>query len=80
MVSAPRRGAAFEASRHAIERIKEIVPIWKREVWSVRLRVGRQPGGHQNFRRIISRSLTCREFQKVQNIIRRANYNCRVGK
>lgn len=34
VVSAPRRGAAFAASRHAIERIKEIVPIWKREVWS----------------------------------------------
>lgn len=33
-VSSPRRGPAFEASRHAIERIKEIVPIWKREVWS----------------------------------------------
>jgi len=33
-VSAVRRGPAFEASRHAIERIKEIVPIWKREVWS----------------------------------------------
>jgi molybdopterin synthase catalytic subunit len=29
-----RRGPAFEASRYAIERIKEIVPIWKREVWS----------------------------------------------
>ncbi len=27
-------GPAFEASRYAIERIKEIVPIWKREVWS----------------------------------------------
>ena len=34
VVAAPRRGPAFEASRHAIERIKEIVPIWKREVWS----------------------------------------------
>ncbi|BBL79888.1 molybdopterin synthase catalytic subunit [Rubrobacter xylanophilus] len=33
-VAAPRRGQAFEASRHAIERIKQIVPIWKREVWS----------------------------------------------
>jgi molybdopterin synthase catalytic subunit len=30
----PRRGPAFEASRFAIERIKEVVPIWKREVWS----------------------------------------------
>lgn len=34
VVAAPRRGPAFEASRHAIERIKETVPIWKREVWS----------------------------------------------
>ena len=34
VASAPRRGPAFEASRYAIERIKEVVPIWKREVWS----------------------------------------------
>jgi molybdopterin synthase catalytic subunit len=34
VVSAPRRGPAFEASRYAIERIKETVPIWKREVWT----------------------------------------------
>ena len=34
VVAAPRRGAAFEASRYAIERIKQVVPIWKREVWS----------------------------------------------
>ena len=34
VVASPRRGQAFEASRYAIERIKEIVPIWKREVWS----------------------------------------------
>ncbi len=34
VVAAPRRGPAFEASRYAIERIKEIVPIWKREIWS----------------------------------------------
>ena len=34
VVAAPRRDAAFEASRYAIERIKELVPIWKREVWS----------------------------------------------
>lgn len=33
-VSAPRRGPAFEASRHAIERIKQIAPIFKREIWS----------------------------------------------
>ncbi|MEM2352199.1 MAG: molybdenum cofactor biosynthesis protein MoaE, partial [Thermoproteota archaeon] len=30
-VSAPHRADAFEAARYAIERIKEIVPIWKRE-------------------------------------------------
>ncbi len=34
VVASPRRAPAFEASRYAIERIKEIVPIWKREVWS----------------------------------------------
>ena len=34
VAAAPRRGPAFEASRYAIERIKEVVPIWKREVWS----------------------------------------------
>jgi len=34
VVASPRRAAAFEASRYAIERIKEMVPIWKREVWS----------------------------------------------
>jgi molybdopterin synthase catalytic subunit len=34
VVASPRRGPAFEANRYAIERIKEKVPIWKREVWS----------------------------------------------
>ena len=34
VVASPRRSPAFESSRYAIERIKEIVPIWKREVWS----------------------------------------------
>jgi molybdopterin synthase catalytic subunit len=29
--SAPHRGEAFEAARHGIERIKEEVPIWKKE-------------------------------------------------
>jgi molybdopterin synthase catalytic subunit len=29
--SAPHRGEAFEAARHGIERIKQDVPIWKKE-------------------------------------------------
>ncbi|HMC36507.1 MAG TPA: molybdenum cofactor biosynthesis protein MoaE [Actinomycetota bacterium] len=29
--SAPHRAEAFEAARHGIERIKQDVPIWKRE-------------------------------------------------
>ena len=33
-VSCPHRGEAFEACRHAIDRLKELVPIWKRENWS----------------------------------------------
>lgn len=31
VVSAPHRSDAFDAARYAIERLKEIVPIWKRE-------------------------------------------------
>ena len=34
VVASARRGPAFEASRYAIERIKVVLPIWKREVWS----------------------------------------------
>lgn len=30
-VSAPHRTAAFEACRHAIEKLKQDVPIWKKE-------------------------------------------------
>ena len=33
-VSAARRHAAFEACEHAIVRLKQIVPIWKKEVWA----------------------------------------------
>lgn len=32
-VSTPHRKDAFAASRYAIERIKEMVPIWKKEHW-----------------------------------------------
>ncbi len=32
-VSAAHRAEAFEACRYAIDRLKEIVPIWKKEVW-----------------------------------------------
>ncbi|MDQ3808793.1 MAG: molybdenum cofactor biosynthesis protein MoaE [Chloroflexota bacterium] len=32
-VSAPHRGEAFAASQYAIDRLKEVVPIWKKEVW-----------------------------------------------
>ncbi|WP_202081074.1 molybdenum cofactor biosynthesis protein MoaE [Caldalkalibacillus salinus] len=32
-VSTPHRADAYDASRYAIERIKEIVPIWKKEYW-----------------------------------------------
>ncbi|MDQ0215312.1 molybdopterin synthase catalytic subunit [Oikeobacillus pervagus] len=32
-VSTPHRNDAYEANRYAIERIKEMVPIWKKEHW-----------------------------------------------
>lgn len=33
-VATPHRADSFEACRHAIERLKQIVPIWKKEIWS----------------------------------------------
>ena len=33
-VSCPHRAEAFEACRHAIDRLKEMVPIWKKENWA----------------------------------------------
>ncbi|MCC3380203.1 molybdenum cofactor biosynthesis protein MoaE [Paenibacillus farraposensis] len=42
-VSSPHRSDAYEANEYAIERIKEIVPIWKQEVWED----GKQWMGHQ---------------------------------
>ncbi|WP_274652323.1 molybdenum cofactor biosynthesis protein [Paenibacillus humicola] len=42
-VSAPHRDACYEASRYAIERLKQVVPIWKKEVWED----GSEWKGHQ---------------------------------
>lgn len=33
-VACPHRVEAFEACRYAIDRLKEIVPIWKKENWT----------------------------------------------
>lgn len=33
-VSCPHRAQAFEAGRYAIDRVKEVVPIWKKENWA----------------------------------------------
>ena len=32
-VSSPHRKEAFEACHYAVDRIKQVVPIWKKEVW-----------------------------------------------
>jgi molybdopterin converting factor subunit 1 len=42
-VSAPHRNAAYEANRYAIERLKQVVPIWKKEIWED----GSEWKGHQ---------------------------------
>ncbi|MBO7745289.1 molybdenum cofactor biosynthesis protein MoaE [Paenibacillus sp. MWE-103] len=42
-VSSPHREGCYEASRYAIERLKQIVPIWKREIWED----GSEWKGHQ---------------------------------
>ena len=33
-VASPHRREAFEACHYAMNRLKQIVPIWKREVWT----------------------------------------------
>lgn len=33
-VSTPHRDQAFEAGRHLIDRLKDVVPIWKKENWA----------------------------------------------
>jgi MoaE-MoaD fusion protein len=42
-VSSPHRDWAYQASRYAIDRLKQIVPIWKKEVWED----GSEWKGHQ---------------------------------
>jgi len=46
-VATPHRGEAFEACRHAIDRLKQIVPVWKKERWEDGEEwVGLQDGRH----------------------------------
>jgi molybdopterin synthase catalytic subunit len=33
-VSSGHRGEAFDACHYAVDRIKQIVPVWKKEVWT----------------------------------------------
>ena len=33
-VSCPHRAQAFEACRYAIDRVKQVVPVWKKENWA----------------------------------------------
>ncbi|WP_139995458.1 molybdenum cofactor biosynthesis protein [Paenibacillus paridis] len=42
-VSSPHRNSCYEASRYAIERLKQVVPIWKKEIWED----GSEWKGHQ---------------------------------
>lgn len=42
-VATPHRQDCYEASRYAIERLKQIVPIWKKEIWED----GSEWKGHQ---------------------------------
>jgi molybdopterin synthase catalytic subunit len=33
-IATPHRAESFQACQYAIDRLKQIVPIWKKEVWS----------------------------------------------
>ena len=51
-VATPHRDdGCFEACRYAIERLKEIVPIWKQENWARRRSLGRGPPSARTGRR-----------------------------
>jgi molybdopterin synthase catalytic subunit len=45
-VSCPHRAEAFAACRHAIDRLKELVPIWKKENWADGTSEWVHPGEH----------------------------------
>ncbi|SCS72425.1 molybdenum cofactor biosynthesis protein MoaE [Staphylococcus caeli] len=48
-VSSPHRKDAYQANEYAIERIKEIVPIWKKEIWEDGAKwQGHQHGSHKD--------------------------------
>ena len=53
-LSAAHRRQMFDALHYAIDRLKEIVPIWKKEVWvepeAAHADVGRRPGDGQSLR------------------------------
>ncbi|SFE51408.1 molybdopterin synthase catalytic subunit [Paenibacillus algorifonticola] len=42
-ISSPHRASCYDASRYAIERLKQMVPIWKKEIWED----GSEWKGHQ---------------------------------
>jgi molybdopterin synthase catalytic subunit len=44
-VSCPHRHQAFDACRWLIDTLKEVVPIWKKEVWADGTEEWVQPGG-----------------------------------
>jgi molybdopterin synthase catalytic subunit len=44
-VSCPHRHQAFDACRWLIDRLKEVVPIWKKEVWADGIEEWVHPGG-----------------------------------
>lgn len=50
-VSSPHRKDSYAANEYAIERIKEVVPIWKKEIWEDGEEwIGGQRGYHPNYK------------------------------
>ena len=80
-VASAHRDAAFEACRYAIERIKEIVPIWKKEHYAdgaawlgsehdYQVEIGRIPGGRP--------ARTCRIVQSPDRLLLNLIKNSRI--
>ncbi|TDL98437.1 molybdenum cofactor biosynthesis protein MoaE [Macrococcus brunensis] len=50
-VSSPHRKDSYAANEYAIERIKEVVPIWKKEIWEDGEEwIGGQRGYHSSYK------------------------------
>ncbi len=71
-ISSLHRKDAYRANEYAIERIKEIVPIWKKEIWEDGSKwQGHQKGNHEEAKGGI-REMKVIYFAEIKDILQKA--------